>query len=114
MKNIPLILMLFLLMSCSSPDLDHFYIGKYYWGPEVNSFTHCNSKISYCVSYNWAGMEMNEFYKKNSKLPYQPMYIRFRGHLLNEVVGGFAADYDGLIRISEVKAFSFDLPTSCK
>lgn len=114
MKKISLLLLTFLLASCDRSGLDQIYIGKYYWGAEVNSFTPCNTKTSYWVSYNWAGIEMNNFYKKNSKAPYQPMYIKFRGHLLNEKVDGFATDYDGLMRISEVQEFSFDIPTTCK
>lgn len=57
---------------------------------------------------------MTEFYKNNQKEPYQYMFIKFRGHLLDEVVDGFAKDYDGLIRISEVIEFSFELPAACK
>lgn len=114
MKNILLVPCLFLFASCNGSDFDQIYAGKYVWGAEINSFAPCNSALSYWASYNWAGMEMHEFYKANSKSPYQPMYIEFRGHLLDEVVDGFALDYDGLIRISEVKVFSFDLPASCQ
>ena len=98
----------------SAADYDKIYEGKYSWGPEVHSFTPCNNKTSYWVSFNWAGFEMHEFYKKNRKIGYQPMYVKFRGHLLDEVVDGFADQYDGLIHISEVKEYSLNLPSSCK
>jgi len=98
----------------SSADYDKIYEGKYYWGPEVNSFTLCGGKPSYWVSFNWAGIDMQEHYKKNRTKPYQGMYLKFRGHLLDEVVDGFADDYDGLIHISEVKEYSFELPETCK
>lgn len=42
------------------------------------------------------------------------IYIEFRGHMLDEEVGGFAADYDGHIRISEIKKRSLDIPMECK
>ena len=42
------------------------------------------------------------------------MYIEFHGHLLNEKVDGFALNYDGLIRISEVREYSFAIPAACQ
>ena len=41
------------------------------------------------------------------------MYVEFRGQVLNETVDGFAKQYDGLIRISEVKKYSFEIPVQC-
>lgn len=114
MKKLSIVVLGLLLASCGNPELDQIYVGKYTWGAEVHSFKPCNSQQSYWVSYNWAGMEMNTFYKMNSTASYQPMYIKFRGHLLNEKVDGFALDYDGLIRISEVQEYSFDIPVSCQ
>src|SRR5690554_8095147 len=84
MKKLSLLLMLGLLISCAEQDIDQIYQGRYHWGPEVNSFTPCNSENSYWVSYNWAGMEMSNYYKENATAAYQPMYLEFRGHLLNE------------------------------
>jgi len=92
---------------------DKIYEGIYIWGHEVHSFTPCNSKISYWVGYHYAGHWMNEFYKQNHTKPYQKMYIKFRGRILDEQVDGFAEQYDGLIHISEVKNYSFDIPKSC-
>ena len=114
MKNIIILISLMFSTVACAHDIDKTYIGKYTWGLEVESFTPCNSDISYWVSYNWAGSDMHKFYKENNKEPYQSLYIEFRGHLLNEKVDGFAVDYDGLIHISEVKQYSFELPKSCK
>jgi len=47
-------------------------------------------------------------------MPYQPIYLEFRGHLLDEVVDGFAVDYDGLIRISEIYHLGVPIPPDCK
>jgi len=114
MKKLTLLITLLLSQAIAAADFDQIYIGKYSWGPEVDSFTLCNSNTSYWVSFSWAGIEMHEFYKKNRKEPYQLMYLKFRGHLLDEVVDGFAERSDGLVRISEVKEFSFRLPETCK
>lgn len=114
MKKIVLLLTSALIASCGEPSLDQIHQGKYYWGPEVNSFSPCNSDNTYWVSYNWAGMEMSQYYKENASAPYQPMYLEFRGHLLNESLEGFAEEYDGLIRLSEAKQYSFEIPVDCQ
>ncbi len=106
---------LFVLLSptVNAVDFDSIFEGKYIWGHEVHSFTPCGSDVSYWVSFNWAGQVMQDFYENNVKAPYQPMYLKFRGHLLDEKMDGFAEQYDGLIRISEVKGYSFEQPIDC-
>ena len=93
---------------------DEIYRGTYTWGHEVDVFKPCDSKKEYWVSYNWAGYRLKEFYKNNTTQPYQPIYLEFRGHLLNEEVDGFAEQYDGLIHISEVKTLSKEVSGTCK
>lgn len=85
----------------------------YIWGHEVNSLQLCGESASYWASFNWAGQEMHEYYRANAQQPYQPMYLEFRGVLLDEQRDGFAADYDGLLHISEVYRYDFELPTDC-
>ncbi|AMO55052.1 hypothetical protein GZ77_00395 [Endozoicomonas montiporae] len=89
------------------------YRGYYTRGAEVHTFTPCKSDKTYWVSFDWAGREMSDYYKSNVSKPYEPMFIEFRGHLLNEQVDGFALEYDGLIRISEVKTFGFGEGNQC-
>ncbi len=113
MKYIIIILLSTSSLSVNGVECDKIYKGKYSWGEGVHSFTPCNSNITYWVSFNWAGIEMHEYYKSNLKNPYQIMYIKFRGHMHDEVLDGFAEEYDGLIHISEVKEYSFELPASC-
>ncbi len=98
----------------SASNHEKLYSGTYFWGSEVHSFKSCNKNEVYWVSFDWAGNKMHEFYKKHSTKPYQAMYIEFRGQELNEVLDGFAIDYSGLLRISEVKKFTFDVPKQCK
>ena len=96
-------------------DCDRTYKGKYVWGHEVDSFKPCNSNKSYWVSASsWVKGPLLEYYKKLKLKPYEPIYIEFRGHVLNEAVDGFAVSYDGLIRISEVKTQINEIPETCK
>ena len=83
------------------------YRGYYVWGAEVHTFSPCASDKTYWVSFDWAGRAMNDYYKSHVSQPYEPMFIVFRGRLLDEQVDGFALEYDGLIRISDVKSFGF-------
>ena len=114
MKRYFSVLLFLLAPMASTADFGSIFEGKYIWGHEVHSFTQCGSNVSYWVSFDWAGREMQNFYKTNTTQPYQPMYLKFRGHLLDEEVDGFADQFDGLIRISEVKAYSTNLPPHCK
>lgn len=99
--------------SLGAAEFDQVYEGLYSWGPEVHSFTPCGDETSYWVSFDWAGAEMHEHYKQYFDNPYQPMFIEFRGHILDEKVDGFAEEYDGLIRVSDVHRFTFDIPGRC-
>ena len=92
---------------------ENIYKGIYSWGPEVHSFRPCHETTDYWVSFNWAGIKMHSFYKSEKNGPYQPMYVEFRGQILNEIVDGFAKQYHGLIRISEVRTYTFMIPAQC-
>lgn len=112
-KIIAIVFILFLVISCGSEHEEN-YAGTYVYGHEVHSFKPCNENTDFWVSFDFAGIEMHEFYLKSKEKPYQPMYIEFRGQVLNEVVGGFAENYAGLIRISEVAKYTFEVPAVCK
>ena len=75
----------------------------------------CNSDKVYWVSASsWTQQPLLEYYKHNVTKPYQPVYIQFRGLILDEKLDGFAADYDGLIRISEIKNRAAKIPEDCQ
>ena len=108
-----ILISLLIFLSSSLQATDRIYKGKYTYGPEAKIFSPCSSEVAYWVSFDWAGLQMQEYYKQHQQVPYQRLYIEFRGHLLNEKVDGFAFEYDGLIRISEVKKQTFELPDDC-
>jgi len=101
-----------LAASCATSP-ERTYKGTYSYGHEVRSFKPCNEIEDYWVSFDWAGMEMQDFYEDSAKRPYQALYIEFRGQVLNEAVDGFAEQSSGLIRISEVLSYTFEVPTGC-
>ena len=102
-------------MQVKAAEYDNKYKGLYYWGPEVHSFQPCNVKKKYWVSASsWVVGPAIEFVKTNTNKAYQPIYIEFRGHLLDEVLDGFATNTDGLIRISEIYLIKSKIPDECR
>lgn len=92
-------------------DFDVTYSGRYVWGHEVNSLRPCDSEDVYWVSASSRVLEpLLELYRSRTDEPYQPIFIEFRGHLPDEVFDGLAADYDGLVRISEVLNRAEEVP----
>ena len=95
-------------------DCDRVFRGLYTWGAEVNVFQPCGSGDVFWVSASsWVQGPLIEYVQKNIATPYQSIYIEFRGVLLNEVRDGFAEQYDGLIRVSEITHKSRDIPVEC-
>ena len=95
---------------------DEEYRGIFLWGPELEDFAPCGSEKVYAVSGSY--WVLNPLYddvndKDKEKSPFKAVYIEFRGHLLDEVLDGFAVDLDGLIRISEIKSYTLNSPAEC-
>jgi hypothetical protein len=115
MRRAAMILSIAFSLTASASDCDAVFSGRYYWGAEVDAFHPCGEATSYWVSASsWIQAPLIELVKAGSKQPYQPVFIRFRGHLLDEVRDGFAEDYDGLIRISEILEMRAELPADCQ
>ena len=115
MKLIKYLALLYFIQISHAAEYDKIYSGKYTWGHEVETFKPCNVKETYWVSgSSWVKVPLVNFYADNVNKPYEPIYIKFRGHLLDEEVDGFASRYNELIRISEIKEMSLKVPTECK
>jgi hypothetical protein len=78
----------------------------YTHGYEVHSFRPCNSGQTWWVSgTRYVLGDLQEYVTASMEHPYQPVYLEFRGHPHVEAIDGFAADYDGVVHISEVQAW---------
>ena len=107
------LLMALFLFNAAANAHDSEFRGVYTYGPEVEVFSPCASDQAYWTSYNWAGIPLREFHQAHTQKPYQGVYVRFRGQLLDEVVDGFAQDYDGLVHISEIHEMKAAIPLDC-
>ena len=95
-------------------DCTRVFNGLYTRGAEVNVFQPCGSNEIFWVSASsWVQGPLIEYVQKSIATPYQSIYIEFRGVLLNEVRDGFAEQYDGLIRVSEINYKSSEIPVEC-
>jgi hypothetical protein len=95
-------------------ECDQQFSGAYVWGHEVHTFQSCDqSEIHWVSASGWVIADLLQHYESFPGEPYEPLYITFRGHILDEEVDGFASDYAGLIRISEVLDWSATVPSAC-
>ena len=98
----------------SAAQPGQIYSGIFVWGAEVRTFAPCGQKVRYWVSGPGSvTAPLLEFYRKNTTQPYGRIYITLRGQLLDEERDGFAADYDGLLKVSQVLGMSKDAPREC-
>ncbi len=85
---------------------DEVFRGIYTRDHEVHSFQPCHSEQHFWVSgTQYVLGDLDEYMKATRARPYHPVYLEFRGHAHVEAVDGFAADYDGVIHISETQAW---------
>jgi hypothetical protein len=104
-------LLLPILPACERPAEQR---GLYYWGAEVNVVCPCGSRACYWVRGEPAVLNPLRLYlQKKTSEPYQPIYLTYRGHILDEPTSGFAANYEAYQLISEVISRSVTLPEDC-
>ena len=88
--------------------------ARYYYGGEVNVVCPCSGGKCYWVRAEPAiGNRLKDFVMRQTGQPYQAVYLRFHGHLLYEPGVGFAANYDGLMSVTEVLTLTTEIPASC-
>lgn len=87
--------------------------GLYVWSNEVHTFKPCN-KEAYWVDISGLVLEpLKEYYIKNTKEPYQSIYISVQGHVHNEL-DGLATDYAGIFYISKIFSYTSEIPKNCE
>lgn len=88
--------------------------GLYYWGAEVNVLCPCGSKDCFWVRGDPAVLNpLRTFVQKQISQPYQPVFLFYRGRILDEPTMGFASNYEGYQAVTEVLSVSVSLPQDC-
>ena len=104
------------LASCTSTDRQKIR-GSYVWGHETETFTPCGSSQSLWVVGDVALLQpLRDIAAEQSQFkgqPYLPIYLEVAGTIEPQASDGFAADYDGVLRITHVYASQSSLPNHC-
>jgi hypothetical protein len=92
--------------------------GRYYWGNEVETFHPCGSEQSFWIVGDNSLLQplrakATELSRAKGQ-PYQPIYIEASGTSEGKASDGFAADYDGVYRLTAVQVVSDAAPDGCK
>ena len=92
--------------------------GHYSWGHEVESFQPCGSTLSFWVVGDQALLQ--PLRDKAAQLsaasgePYQPIHVEIIVVSEGKAKDGFAADYNGVYRVTGVHSVSAVSPPNCK
>ncbi len=96
-----------MLGGCATPST--IYDGVYIWGAEVETFTACGSDQEWWVLANesiW--LRLRDAHQALTTQPYEGIHVLVSGYYdgpaTEERGGGFATEYDGLFRVTEVLA----------
>lgn len=77
--------------------------GSYMYGSEVSSFQPCGSEDELWVIGDEAvTSELHHDYLEMVEKPYGQLFVSFRGYHLEKASEGFAAEYDGQYKVTEV------------
>jgi hypothetical protein len=102
------------LLAGSGCDQPPAQKGLYYWGHEVNVVCPCGSSDCYWVRGEKLLLgTLRSYVQKQISQPYQPVYLEYRGRMLDEPRIGYAVNYEGYLEITEVLSLSVALPEHC-
>ena len=94
------------LLVSSSPGVaqtDSSRVGEYVWGVEVNTFRPCGSdSVFWVLATPELIGELRTAHRTLTTKPYQAIYVRVRGASSPEKPDGFAEQYNGYFRITEL------------
>jgi len=83
-------------------------------GHEVRSLQPCgDTRVFWLHAPGALHQQLQADYRRLAKRPYQPLYVEIEGAFSEHPAGGFAADYDGTIVVSEVRSVSRDGIEAC-
>lgn len=92
--------------------------GVYTYGVEVSSFRACGETSEYWAEGApeiMAILEANAIFVSDQlDVPYSPVYVEIEAAFEPDAMDGFAAEYDGVLRIDAVTALSWTVSEDCK
>jgi hypothetical protein len=105
--------------SCTGTSaLGTYFRGHYYWGHEVETFHPCGSKQAFWVVGDATLLQplrdqAAKVLEAQGK-PYLPIYVEVSAVVEGKAKDGFAADYDGVYRVTAVHVVNSSSPADCQ
>ena len=92
--------------------------GVFFWGPEVETFSPCNTNQTFWLDGEpeqlapLEDMAIDKADKANEA--YQPIYAEIRAVSAGQATDGYAVEYDGVLSLQQVVTLSPEVLSSCK
>lgn len=118
-ESLVLISLLLMTFKCFSTInmQERFFKGYFIYGHEVSEFKECMKNEVLWLNANIDDLRrltnISEFLAQKDKQPYPVIYIEFRGYRVMREPVGFEANYDGIIRLSELTAIGMKKGVNC-
>lgn len=101
-------------LALSACDAEPVLSGRYHYGGVVDIVCPCGTALCYWVRATPEITEqLHNYTQRQAREPYQAIYLRWRGRLLDEPRVGFPANYDGLMAVDEVLTLTVSIPQEC-
>lgn len=108
------ILLFSLQMTACANNAPNEIEALYTWGEGVNSVYVCSEAKEYWVDSQAPTLKKLETeYLHLVKSPYEPIFIVFKGSVIDAELDGFATNYDGLMRVDKVIQLGGAIPERC-
>ena len=106
------------LLTWSGPLLgqgDSTRTGLYVWGAEVNSFRPCGTdSVFWVLAAPELLTRLRTAHDSLTKRPYEPVYVRIRGHRSSQKTDGFAEETHGYFQVTAVLEIRRPRPSECR
>ncbi|HZY36460.1 MAG TPA: hypothetical protein VFE53_07425 [Mucilaginibacter sp.] len=83
--------------------------GVYSFGPEMKTFTDCNSAQEYWVADSCKQLELQYSQLKFEK-PYEPVYIEVEGAKVRSNKDGLGSEYDSTLVVKKLIKITKEIP----
>ena len=88
--------------------------GLLIYSHEVHTLQPCGDKRSYWLHAPQVGQQLAAAYQRLATRPYEPVYAELEGVHDARPADGFAADYNGIFAIHEIRSVSTEPVAACR
>jgi hypothetical protein len=94
---------------------EKLFEGRYAWNDIRNTLQPCGSvQIYWLDASDDVQSKLRKFVKGHAAGRQQPVYVELRGQLGPAPRDGFGADYDGMLKVSDIVQMKGFVPAACR